>query len=329
MRGGGESEEDDLYFEESEEEEDILNNESEEGNTEGKETLGTEAEEDEEERTTVIKKKMTVTTENLPFGHICDDIAVDNDTPYIRLYCQNVCGIFDREGIGLDSAFREIKQAGADIFTFNETHGDESNATARRALRLSKQRMWRDSNEDCKIIHSSSAATVLHFTKPGGNMVGITGSLVGRIRDTITDPYGRWSGYTLIGRDNKEIMILTAYNVSQYKNAKVGEDTLFNQQIALYKLNNIREPDPKQIFINDLKELVMKARREDKDIILTGDFNELVGDEPNGMAKVLSAGGLTDAHSHQHGEVDITTYTRGTKRLDYVFVTPRLVDHIC
>jgi hypothetical protein len=277
---------------------------------------------------TIKITKMKVTNENLPFGHICDDIVIDNDTPYIRLYCQNVCGIYDREGIGMDSAFKEIKQAGADIFTFNETHGDESNAIARRALRLSKQRMWRDNNEDCKIIHSSSNAPVLNFTKPGGNMVGITGSLVGRIRDTITDPYGRWCGYTLIGRDNKEIMVLTAYNVSQYKNAKVGEDTLFNQQIALYKMNNIREPDPKQIFINDLKELVIKARREDKDIILTGDFNELVGDEPNGMTKVLSAGGLTDAHSHQHGEVDITTYTRGTKRLDYVFVTPRLIDHI-
>jgi hypothetical protein len=163
MRGGGESEEEDLYFEESEEEEDILNNESEEGNTEGKETLGTEAEEDEEERTTVIKKKMTVTTENLPFGHICDDIAVDNDTPYIRLYCQNVCGIFDREGIGLDSAFREIKQAGADIFTFNETHGDESNATARRALRLSKQRMWRDNNEDYPFVIGGNSTT-LHQT---------------------------------------------------------------------------------------------------------------------------------------------------------------------
>jgi predicted MPP superfamily phosphohydrolase len=49
-------------------------------------------------------------------------------------------------------------------------------------------------------------------------------------------------------KDNKEIMILTAYNVSQYKNAKVGEDTLFNQQIALNKLNKIRDPDPKKIF---------------------------------------------------------------------------------
>ena len=273
-------------------------------------------------------RKIPMTHDNIPFGHVCDDIAIDNDTPYVRLYCQNVNGIFDREGIGLDSAFKEIKQAGADIFTFNETHGDESNAVARRALRLSKQRMWRDNNEDCKIIHSSSVSPVLTFTKPGGNMVGITGSLVGRVRDTITDPYGRWCGYTLIGKDNKEILILTAYNVSQVVNAKVGDDTLFNQQIALYKLNNIREPDPKKIFITDLVEVVKKARAEDKDIILTGDFNELVGDNPNQMARVLQEGCLTDVHGHQHGEVDINTYTRGHKRIDYVFVTPRMVDHV-
>jgi hypothetical protein len=48
---------------------------------------------------------------------------------------------------------KEIKQAGADIFTFNEIHGDESNALARRVKRLSKQRMWKNNNEDCKIVH--------------------------------------------------------------------------------------------------------------------------------------------------------------------------------
>jgi hypothetical protein len=82
------------------------------------------------------EKKMKVTQNNIPFGHVCDDIAVDDDTPYVRIYCQNVSGIFDREGIGLDSALKEIKQAGADIFTFNETHGNKTKAVARRALRL-------------------------------------------------------------------------------------------------------------------------------------------------------------------------------------------------
>jgi exonuclease III len=271
---------------------------------------------------------MRMTMDNIPFGHVYDDIAVDNDTPYVRIYCQNVNGIFDREGIGLDAAFNEIKQAGADIFTFNETHGDESNAVARIALRLSKQRTWRGYNEDCIIVHSSSTAPVLTFTKPEGNMVGITGSLVGQIRDTTTNPYRRWCGYTLIGRDSKEILILTAYNVSQVVNAKVGDDTLFSQQIALYKLKNIRDPDLKKIFIADLVEVVKKAIAVDKDIILTGDFNELVGDDNNLMVRVLQAGCLTDVHVHQHGEVDIKTYTRGHKRIDYVFVTPRMVKHI-
>ena len=96
-----------------------------------------------ETTTITTKKKMKVTSENLPFGHACDDIAADNDTPYVRVYCQNVCGVFDREGIGLESAFKEIKQAGADIFTFNETHGDESNAVARRAIRIETKNVER------------------------------------------------------------------------------------------------------------------------------------------------------------------------------------------
>jgi hypothetical protein len=84
----------------------------------------------------------------------------------------------------------------------------------------------------------------------------------------------------------------------------------------------------KKIFITDLVKVVKQARAKDKDIILTGDFNELVGDDPNQMAKVLQEGCLTDVYRHQHGEVDINTYTQGHKRLDMSFVTPRLVKHI-
>jgi hypothetical protein len=52
-----------------------------------------------EERIISATKKMKVTQDNIPFGHVCDDIAIDDDTPYIQIYCQNVSGIFDREGI--------------------------------------------------------------------------------------------------------------------------------------------------------------------------------------------------------------------------------------
>jgi hypothetical protein len=54
----------------------------------------------------------------------------------------------------------------------------------------------------------------------------------------------------------------------------------------------------------------------------------LVGDNPRGISTVLLTGDLTDAHEHQHGTIDITTYTRGVKRLAYIFITPRLVKQI-
>jgi hypothetical protein len=140
-------EEVDLYYESSDNEIEIPAT-SDCDNTQSPTHTGADTQSPQEKQHTcnATPMNMKMTYQNIPFGHVCDDIAIDNDTLYVRLYCQNVNGIFDREGIGLDTSFKEIKQAGADIFTFNETHGDESNAVARRALRLSKQRMWRNNN---------------------------------------------------------------------------------------------------------------------------------------------------------------------------------------
>ena len=57
--------------------------------------------------------------------------------------------------------------------------------------------------------------------------MGITGNMFGRIREQIRDEYGKWCGYSLAGRDGREILVLTAYNVSQ--DIAAGEDTLYSQ----------------------------------------------------------------------------------------------------
>jgi hypothetical protein len=43
----------------------------------------TETDNDNKSKST--KKKVIETQDNIPFGHVCDDIAVDNDTPYVRI----------------------------------------------------------------------------------------------------------------------------------------------------------------------------------------------------------------------------------------------------
>ena len=216
------------------------------------------------------------------WGDMCVRID-DRDEDTLRVYCQNVNGIFDRDGLGLDEAFHHMRTTKAHVFTFNETHGDDTNPEARNVLRRSKQRLWKNQDGFCTIKTSSSDAAIKGFTKPGGNMVGITGHLCGRVRETIGDEYGRWCGFSVLGRDRREILILTVYNVSQTYAA--GVDTLYQQQksqyLREYNNNNIKSDreefiDPKKRFVKDLETLLNKAIERQSEIILTGDFNAVL-----------------------------------------------------
>lgn len=60
-----------------------------------------------------------------------------------------------------------------------------------------------------------------------------------------------------------------------------------------------------------------------------GDFNEKLGDSPDGLAQLVIQNDLLDPHTINHGtNGEPSTYNRGTKRLDYVFVSPRVLQHI-
>ena len=59
-----------------------------------------------------------------------------------------------------------------------------------------------------------------------------------------------------------------------------------------------------------------------------GDFNEDIGDDPKMMANVIAGGRLTDVHVNKHGHhTNIAIYIRGRRRINYGFVSPRLIDH--
>ena len=120
--------------------------------------------------------------------------------------------------------------------------------------------------------------------------------------------------------------MLTEYNVPQETPA--GDDKFHAQQTSLCLLDGEVDPNPRKFFIRDLHTLITTATKENQDIILMGDFNEVCGDDPKMMAKILSAGKLTDVHAHKHGHANIATYIRGRRRVDYCFVSPRLLDHV-
>ena len=79
---------------------------------------------------------MTILRDEL-WGDPCDNLPSDHDD-ILCLYCQNVNGIFDHHGIGLDNAFHTMYTLGADIFTFNKIHGNDTNPKLKMIILRSK-----------------------------------------------------------------------------------------------------------------------------------------------------------------------------------------------
>ena len=87
---------------------------------------------------------------------------------------------------------------------------------------------------------------------------------------------------------------MTAYNEPQETPA--GDDTLYAQQTSQYLLDEVENPNPRKLFINDLLELIEDTVQADQGIILMRDFNETIGEDPKMMAQVLTADRLTDVY---------------------------------
>ena len=77
--------------------------------------------------------------------------------------------------------------------------------------------------------------------------MGISGPLVSWMQRRIDDKYGRWCGFVLLGKDNREILVRTAYNVP--KDTPAGNNTLHAQQTSLYLLDGEVDPNPRKNFI--------------------------------------------------------------------------------
>jgi hypothetical protein len=220
--------------------------------------------------------------------------------------------------------FMQMESIKADIFAFVETKLATDQPFVNNLIHRNKRKIF----DHARLVTSTSKVVMDGYHKPGGTLTCATNSLVGRIRNTYSDTYGRWSGFALMGRSDKKLIILTVYQVTQ-KTGTAGSTTAYTQQRNMFRLEGRTNPNPRQILITDLRALVSEIRREGHDIILMGDFNEQIGLDPHGMSSVLTAGGLIDSYITRHGiDKEPATYARGKTRVDYIFISERLRPHL-
>ena len=137
----------------------------------------------------------------------------------IRFYFQNVNGLrLADDGSDILDAFHQMETIGADVFGFAETKLDCRNQSIGSLIHRQKKKIW----PHCKVVSSSSILPWHSTSKPGGVMLGITGPMVGRIRNTLDDDLGRWTGLDLLGRDGRNLLIICAYQVNVRHNWSHG-----------------------------------------------------------------------------------------------------------
>ena len=128
---------------------------------------------------------------NEHWGDQCEPAVMCAELDFIRIYSQNNNDISDSTGLKYDDTFKNMKEADADIFCIIKTHADKMNAKNNRVLESSCRRMFQSKERQyCNLVSSSSIAPITKYARPGGNMMGISGPLVSRMRRQIKDKYG-------------------------------------------------------------------------------------------------------------------------------------------
>ena len=136
---------------------------------------------------------------------------------------------------------------------------------------------------------------------------------------------GRWSG-TIIRGHWFNVAIITKYRVTQSAIEQAGPTTAYAQQWAVARLQGSNRPEPRQQFIQDIKRLLKQLKKDGNKVILMMDANEALGKNKNGVSTITSDCDLIDVHTSRHNDAATTaTYARGTKKIDYILITPDLL----
>ena len=257
--------------------------------------------------------------ENNPIGDI---LLIPKPTNTERFYWQNANGLkLDCEGGDFKEACVHMRSIEASHLGLTEHNTDCNKYHVKSNYYKSMQQIF----DHGKLVLSCSPTPAEHIYKPGGTLSLVTGNLTGRLKGKGHDKLGRWSYVDLNARDDRVIRVLTVYQVCNSSPESVGPATAIAQQHSLLRQQDKTSGHPRTHFRRDLIAFVKQAIDMKYEVVIGGDFNEVLGSDSAGMAKLCRETGLVDGMYHHLGIRTGATYNRGTKRIDYVLMSPTLL----
>lgn len=272
-------------------------------------------------------QELHLTPENLKHNvHVGDKLEQKPDH-VTRFFGQNVNGLkLDQEGGDFTELCRMGKEIQADVMGITEHNVDSTQHYVNNLLHESLH-----SNVaplQSKLTMGTTPITTEHIYKPGGTFVLSMGNVVARLIDTGSDEMGRWTYQSFAGSNDCTVTFVNAYQVCKKSDTQKGRSTAAAQQESLLRQRGTSDPKPRKHFRKDLLAFLKTLAQAKHDILLLGDFNEELGEDEYGMSKICSEIGLIDLMHHRHGHMEVATYSRGKKRLDYPLGTVRVADSL-
>jgi hypothetical protein len=246
-----------------------------------------------EARNLKVERKVHLTAENLKHNHHHGDEMKQKQTGQHRIYIQNANGFhLDEEGGKFEAACVEMELMQADIGCFMEHNLDSTKPQVRKILHDTLRKY----HDHSRLEMGSTTVRTEGNYKPGGTMIVATGNLSGRVTSSGSDWMGRWSHVKLRGKNDRVVTIVAAYQVcaKSIEQSRKDKSTAFSQQHSLLRQKGHHQPSPRTHFRKDLLNTLSAFKSDGDEIILVGDFNEVLGSDSSGMSKICRELGLVD-----------------------------------
>ena len=262
-------------------------------------------------------------------GDFIGDILQDNKPENItRLYFHNLNGLrWDSHGGTWPMVCQTMAGIQADIACFSEINQDTQNYAIREKMNETAKHQF----DHVRLVTASSNRKVKRAYKPGGTAMLTMMETVAISKEQTKDRLGRWVSTRYSCGDNKNMTIIGVYQVCQ--NQRTGNLTAATQQINQMLEENAHlgiqeQTSPRDAFIRDLTAFIQQRQLCGDTIILGGDFNEEMS-ENSGVYAMATQCGLLDIFSQRFGTATLpATYKGGTRRLDYILLSPAVATSI-
>ena len=255
------------------------------------------------------------TQPNSTSSTIGDDVTIKHPK-HFRLLLQNPNGFSNENDLfSYQMCLHNIQSISTDIALFPETNLQWTDYN----VRTSSNNHRRNTFNFSKQVTSNSTHSYNSTYQPGGTCSILIDKMVGRHHSSTNDTtLGRWSITNLSMRSNQQLTVICCYQVCKQTISSTGPKTAFSQQWSLLKRQGIQNPQPRKQFYVDLDKLLNKLTSQGNMILLAGDFNSTLGEDPTGLDRIVHKYNLCDTIQHLHGSYSCASHVRGSKCIDYI-----------